>query len=108
MKNEMVTGRKYYTVARDYVFFKVLMLTGLRIKEPCSMVDVNDLRFDLGVQGKIHVRFGKGSRGSGYKPRWVPMINDVDVLLKWYLEEIYTNFQSESHQALFLLNQQIE
>ena len=31
------------------------------------MLDVKDLRFDLGNKGKIHVRYGKGSNGTGYK-----------------------------------------
>ncbi|MCM3390662.1 site-specific integrase [Ureibacillus chungkukjangi] len=103
MKGEMKKGRKYYTVARDYVFFKVLMLAGLRIFE-LTKVDINDLRFDLGEKGKIHVRYGKGSRGTGYKPRWVPMLNDVDILLKWYLNEILPSFQKENvnKTAVFL------
>ncbi|MFJ7950129.1 tyrosine-type recombinase/integrase [Lysinibacillus sp. NPDC096418] len=86
------------------MFFKVLMLTGLRIFE-LTKVDKNDLRFDLGNErGKIHVRFGKGSRGTGYKPRWIPMLNDVDLLLKWYLEEILPRFNKENmdNAALFL------
>ena len=52
------------------------------------MLDINDLRFDLGHNGKIHVRYGKGSRGTGHKPRWVPMLSGLDKLLEWYLEEI--------------------
>ncbi|PKU52175.1 tyrosine-type recombinase/integrase [Lysinibacillus fusiformis] len=103
MKEEMKYGRKYYTAARDYVFFKVLMLSGLRIFE-LTKIDINDLRFDLGESGKIHVRFGKGSRGTGYKTRWVPMLNDVDVLLKWYLDEILPDFKKENMNkvAVFL------
>ena len=103
MKDEMQFGRKYFTSARDYVFFKVLMMTGLRIFE-LTKLDKNDIRFDLGEAGKIHVRFGKGSRGTGYKPRWVPMLNDVDVLLKWYIEEILPGFIKENMDtsALFL------
>lgn len=103
LKKEIEYGRKYYTAARDYVFFKVLILSGIRIYE-LTQIDVNDIRFDLGVSGKIHVRFGKGSRGTGYKPRWVPMLNEVDKLLKWYIEEIYIYFIKEEskEQALFL------
>ena len=44
--------------------FKTLSLSGLRINE-LVMLDINDLRFDLGHNGKIHVRYGKGSRGLG-------------------------------------------
>ncbi|WP_342503560.1 site-specific integrase [Lysinibacillus sp. FSL L8-0126] len=102
LKNRMLKSRKYFTVARDYVFFKTLLLTGLRINE-LVMLDVNDLRFDLGEIGKIHIRFGKGSRGTGYKPRWIPMLSNVDVLLNWYLEEIRPGLGSlNDNQALFL------
>ena len=41
------------------------------------MLDVKDCRFDLGDHGKVHVRFGKGSRGSGYKSRFVPMLDSL-------------------------------
>ncbi|MDX5810229.1 MULTISPECIES: tyrosine-type recombinase/integrase [Bacillus cereus group] len=102
LKNQIMNGRKYYTAARDYVFFKVLLLTGLRINE-LIMLDINDIRFDLGLNGKIHVRYGKGSRGTGYKPRWVPMLSDVDKLLKWYLEEILPGLRDDyESDALFL------
>ena len=103
MKLEMKNGRKYYTTARDYVFFKVLMMTGIRIFE-LTQVDKNDIRFDLGEKGKIHVRFGKGSRGTGYKPRWVPMLNNVELLIKWYIEEILPFFEKGAinKTALFL------
>ncbi|PEI57462.1 MULTISPECIES: tyrosine-type recombinase/integrase [Priestia] len=103
MKVQMSNGRKYYTVARDYVFFKTLMMTGLRINE-LVMLDVDDVRFDLGTNGKIHVRFGKGSRGTGYKLRWVPMLSRVDELLRWYIDEILPSFQTNQKPsvALFL------
>lgn len=101
MKEEMKVARKYFTVARDYTIFRMLELTGLRTHE-IIMMDVKDCRFDLGEKGKIHVRFGKGSKGSGYKRRWVPMLDDVDLLLKWYFEKIRPLFTSETDGALFL------
>ena len=36
------------------------------------MLDIRDWRPDLGEHGKLHVRFGKGSRGRGPKTRLVP------------------------------------
>lgn len=70
------------------------------------MVNVVDVRLDLGTTGigKLHVRYGKGSRGTGPKQRWVPLINGADQLLKWYLENIYPNFlkANGNDQALFL------
>ena len=41
------------------------------------MLDIRDWRPDLGEYGKLHVRFGKGSRGRGPKTRLVPAINQV-------------------------------
>ena len=58
------------------------------------MLDVKDCRFDLGDHGKVHVRFGKGSRGSGYKSRFVPMLDSLDQLLHWYLKDVRPLFTS--------------
>jgi integrase/recombinase XerD len=51
---------------------------GLRADE-ASMLDRPDLHFGRGPFGKLHVRFGKGARTSGPRPRWVPMLDDLDV-----------------------------
>jgi site-specific recombinase XerD len=101
MKEEMSRARKFATVARDYALFKVLALAGLRSNE-AVMLDVKDCRFDLGEHGKLHVRFGKGSRGSGYKSRWVPMLDGLDQLLQWYLEHVRPLFTSTKEGPLFL------
>lgn len=73
IKEELVTARKFAPIARDYALYRLLALAGLRINE-AVMLDVKDCHFDLGEQSKVHVRFGKGSRGSGYKSRWIPML----------------------------------
>ncbi len=101
MKTHMAEARKFAPVARDYALFKMLELSGLRITE-AVMLDVKDCRFDLGEHGKLHVRFGKGSRGSGYKARWVPMLDDLDQLLRWYLEHVRTIFTDSKEGPLFL------
>ena len=38
-----------------------------------------------GPFGKLHVRFGKAAKTSGPRPRWVPMLDGLDVLLRWFL-----------------------
>ncbi len=101
MREQMKTARKYSTLSRDYTIFKVLALAGLRINESV-MLDVKDCRFDLGEKGKIHVRFGKGSRGSGHKARWVPLLDGLDELLRWYLKNIRPSFTSMKDGPLFL------
>ena len=68
MKEEMSKARKFAPIARDYTLCRLLAFAGLRSNE-AVMLDVKDCRFDLGEHGKLHVRFGKGSRGSGYKSR---------------------------------------
>ncbi|WP_207669737.1 tyrosine-type recombinase/integrase [Cellulosilyticum sp. WCF-2] len=101
LKKEMQHARKYKTVARDYIIFRVLELAGLRIYEAVKL-DVQDCRFDLGERGKIHVRFGKGSKGTGHKARWVPMLNELDVLLEWYLTTVRPLFTDDIKGPLFL------
>jgi hypothetical protein len=34
-----------------------------------------DVHFGRGPFGKLHVRFGKGAKTSGPRPRWVPMLD---------------------------------
>ena len=57
-------ARKFLPAARDYLAASLWRRAGLRIRET-YMLDVRDWRRDLGEFGKIHVRFGKGSRGRG-------------------------------------------
>ncbi len=101
MKTLMTQARKFAPTARDYALFKMLELSGLRINE-AVMLDVKDCRFDLGEHGKLHVRFGKGSRGSGHRARWVPMLDDLDQLLHWYLEHVRPAFTDSKEGPLFL------
>lgn len=85
---ESVTqARKYLPAARDYFAASLWRRVGLRINESV-MLDIRDWRPDLGSYGKLHVRFGKGSRGRGPKPRLVPAINGVDQLMDWWLGEV--------------------
>ncbi len=55
-------ARKYLPAARDYFAASLWRRLGLRINETV-MLDIRDWRPDLGEFGKLHVRFGKGSRG---------------------------------------------
>ncbi len=70
-------ARKYLPAARDYLAASLWRRLGLRIQETV-MLDIRDWRPDLGELGKLHVRFGKGSRGRGPKTRLVPAINGAD------------------------------
>jgi hypothetical protein len=51
-----------------------------------------DWRRDLGEHGKIHIRFGKGSKGRGPKSRLAPAINQADALLDWWMAEVRHQF----------------
>ncbi len=59
---------------------------GLRINEICTL-DLEDIKWDLGRFGKLHVRQGKGTRGSGPRERMVPLINNAGRTLRWFIEE---------------------
>jgi len=75
-------ARKFLPAARDYLAASLWRRTGLRIRET-YMLDIRDWRRDLGEYGKIHVRYGKGSRGRGPKTRLVPAISSAMITRAW-------------------------
>ena len=91
MKTRIATARKYAPAARDYALFRTLYHAGLRADE-ASMLDRCDVHFDRGPFGKLHVRFGKAAHGSGPRPRWVPMLDGLDVLLGWFVRDVRPRF----------------
>jgi site-specific recombinase XerD len=84
-------ARKYMPAARDYLAASLWRRAGLRIGETV-MLDIRDWRPDFGQLGKLHIRFGKGSRGRGPKTRLAPAINQVDALLEWWLTDVRHQF----------------
>ena len=86
-RDSIPQARKYLPAARDYFAASLWRRLGLRINETV-MLDIRDWRPDLGEFGKLHVRFGKGTRGRGPKPRLVPAINGADQLIDWWLAEV--------------------
>jgi integrase/recombinase XerD len=87
LKERIASARKYGAAGRDYALFRTLYLAGLRAEE-AAMLDRPDVHFGRGPFGKVHVRFGKGAKTSGPRPRWVPMLDGLDLILRWYLDEI--------------------
>ncbi|SDT13691.1 tyrosine-type recombinase/integrase [Actinoplanes derwentensis] len=90
-RNSLPHARKFLPAARDYLAASLWRRGGLRISETVHL-DIRDWRPDLGGHGKLHVRFGKGSRGRGPKTRIVPAINDIDALLDWWLGDVRHQF----------------
>ncbi|MFJ1936727.1 tyrosine-type recombinase/integrase [Kitasatospora sp. NPDC088160] len=84
-------ARKYLPAARDYFAASLWRRLGLRISETAKL-DIKDWRPDLGEFGKLHIRFGKGSRGRGPKPRLVPAIDSADDLMAWWLADVRHQF----------------
>ena len=91
LKGRIATSRKYAPAARDYALFRILYHAGLRSEE-VVMLDRCDVHFGRGPFGKLHVRFGKGAKGSGPRPRWVPMLDGLDLVLRWYLDDVRGQF----------------
>lgn len=71
--------------------FRTLYHAGLRSEE-VSLLDRPDVHFSRGPFGKLHVRFGKGARTSGPRPRWVPMLDGLDLVLRWFLDDVRGKF----------------
>lgn len=84
-------ARKYLPAARDYMAASLWRRGGLRIAESVGL-DIGDWRADLGELGKLHIRFGKGSRGRGPKTRLIPCIDGIDDLLEWWMVDVRHQF----------------
>jgi integrase/recombinase XerD len=91
LKARIARARKYAPAARDYALFRTLYHAGLRADES-AMLDRADVHFGRGPFGKLHVRFGKAAHTSGPRPRWVPMLDGLDLVLRWFLADVRGRF----------------
>ncbi|WP_405165546.1 site-specific integrase [Nocardia sp. NBC_01499] len=88
---ELATCRKFAPAARNYAAARLMADVGVRVNE-ARHLDLADIRWELGRFGKLHVRVGKGARGSGPRERMVPLINGADRTLRWYVEDVWGQF----------------
>ena len=93
-REDLVTCRKFGPSARNYAVARLAADVGLRINEG-RMLDLDDVRWELGRFGKLNVRHGKGSRRKGPKPRLVPLINGADRNLRWFIEDVWAQFDAD-------------
>ncbi|MGI5293086.1 tyrosine-type recombinase/integrase [Nonomuraea polychroma] len=93
-REELLTCRKFAPTARTYAACRMISQVGLRINETCRL-DLADVKWALGTFGKLHVRFGKGSRASGPRERMVPLINGADRVLRWFIEDVWGHFDND-------------
>ncbi|WP_327100321.1 site-specific integrase [Nocardia vinacea] len=91
---ELATCRKFAPAARNYTASRLMADVGLRINE-ARHLDLDDIRWELGYFGKLHVRVGKGARGSGPRQRMVPLLNGADRTLRWYVEDVWGQFSDD-------------
>jgi integrase len=90
-REELATCRKFAPAARNYAAARLQADVGLRVNE-VRMLDLDDVRWDLGRFGKLNVRHGKGARRKGPKPRLAPLINGADRNLRWFIEDVWGQF----------------
>lgn len=83
------------TAARDYVAASLWRRVGLRLNETVRL-EVGDWYPRVGACGVLHIRWGKGARGSGPRQRLVPAINGVDRLLTWWMSQVRWQFGDEA------------
>src|SRR5437899_9167313 len=93
-REELSTCRKFAPAARNYAAARLAADVGLRINE-ARMLDLDDVRWELGRFGKLNVRHGKGSRRRGPKPRLVPLINGADQNLRWFIGDVWGQFGAD-------------
>lgn len=97
-RGELAGCRKFAPAARNYAAAKLMAEVGLRVNEVCQP-DLGDVKWDLGRSGKIHVRMGKGARGSGPRQRMVPLINNARATLAWFVREVWGHFDHDHTRA---------
>jgi integrase len=90
-RGELATTRKWLTGSRHYAMARLAAEVGLRLQE-LRLLGLDDLHFGQGPLGKIHVRMGKGSGGSGPRQRLVPMLGDARALLEWWVSQVRGEF----------------
>ncbi|MEO3863685.1 site-specific integrase [Acrocarpospora sp. B8E8] len=93
-RQELATCRKYGPAARNYAAPRLMAEVGLRVNE-ASHLDLNDVKWELGRFGKLHVRKGKGARGSGPRERMVPLINNAGATLRWFVQDVWSCFDDD-------------
>lgn len=100
LRRRVETARKPLPLARDYALYRLLYHSGLRANELVHLT-VRDIRLESGV---IHVRVGKGTKGSGPRSRWVPMMYGIEKVLRIYLKEVRGKLDpsADNKGALFL------
>jgi len=60
-REELATRRKFVPAARNYAAARLEADVGLRVNE-IRMLDLDDVRWELGWFGRLNVRHGKGAR----------------------------------------------
>ncbi|MCP2290799.1 tyrosine-type recombinase/integrase [Nocardia amikacinitolerans] len=95
---ELATCRKFAPTARNYTAARLMADVGLRINE-ARHLDFDDIHWELGYFGKLHVRIGKGANGSGPRARMVPLLNGADRTLRWYVEDVWGHFGDDHTRA---------
>jgi integrase len=93
-RGELAASRRWLTGARHYAMARLAAEVGLRLRELCAL-GLDDVHFDHGPLGRLHVRAGKGSRGSGPRQRLVPMLGDARALLAWWVGEVRGEFTDD-------------
>jgi site-specific recombinase XerD len=91
---ELTTCRKFAPTARNYAAARLMAEVGLRVNEVRSL-DLADVKWDLGRFGKLHVRYGKGARGSGPRERMVPLVNNAGRTLRWFIQDVWALFDGD-------------
>ena len=93
-REELTSCRKFGPTARNYVAAQLMSQVGLRVNEARNL-DLADIKWELVRFGKLHVRIGKGARGSGPRERMVPLINGADRTLRWFVEDVWGHFDDD-------------
>lgn len=85
LRERLSSVRQFSAAARDYTILRALYHAGLSAQEACRLA-VADVHLRQGPSGTIAVR-SRRLTGSLAPARQVPMLDGLDVIVRWYLED---------------------
>jgi len=66
----------------------------LRVNE-ARRLDLDDIKWELGRFGKLHVRHGKGARGSGPRETHGAADQQRRGTLRWFVEDVWGHIEDD-------------
>ncbi|MDQ4144819.1 MAG: hypothetical protein M3198_13990 [Actinomycetota bacterium] len=87
LRARIATARKFASAGRDYALFRTLYHAGVRADEAATL-ELADLISSEARSARAMCASARGAKGSGPRPRWLPMLGQLDLILRWFVYDV--------------------